>query len=406
MKKNKTRDIERIINAKCEFHTSDGFKEEIMAKANQEAKTHPQHIAVTSRSVWRIAFSGLALIAILTTLMLAKPGTIPAYAAEKLFAKASEYFSNIGGYKLSIKVRTGEDENFSYTNPADSFIDHKMTVAEDGRWRLDKAGRSAEFDGENVWVWFPEKYWGWKMDEGSQSGVLEHFLPLLNLKGLMSFIESYAASRDDINIRKKEKDGKILLSMKAPALGNFTNGHSRNSSILESDTRQTYVFDSASGRLESLNIDVLVFGFIPRTILKLEEIQYDSRMAGSISGLPSGIEWIDKTEEGLAAKASNLPFHEFKGISAREAAIKMVAAMKDWDKERLSVILGDYPLSLLEKRYSGSKLIECGEPFTSGTYAGVFVPCEVQYADGNREKLKIALRNDNRYGIWSVDGGI
>lgn len=405
MKKNKTRDVERIINAKCEFHTSDGFKEKIMAKANQEAETHPQH-AVINRSVWRIAFSGLALTAILTTLMLAKPGTIPGYAAEKLFAKASEYFSNVGGYKLSIKVRTGEDENFSYTNPADSFIDHKMTVAEDGRWRLDKAGRSAEFDGGNVWVWFPQKNWGWKMDEESQYSVLEHFHPLLNLKGFMIFLESYAASRDDINIRKKEKDGKILLSMKAPALGNFANGHGHNSSIEESDTRQTYIFDSASGRLESLNVDVLIFGFIPRTILKLEAIQYDLKIAESTFGLPSGIEWIDETAEGVAAKVSTLPFHEFKGISAREALIKMVAAMQDWDKERLSVILGAYPLSLLEKRYSGCKLTECGEPFTSGTYAGVFVPCEVQYADGSREKLKIALLNDNRYGIWSVDGGI
>ncbi len=406
MKKYKTKDIERMLNVHCEFHISDGFKEKTMKKAANETATSSQHTSLASRSLWRLAFSGLALTVIVAALMLT-PGTIPAYAAQKIFAKASEYFNKAEGYRMSLKVRTRTHDNFAYTNPLNSFLEHEMTVTDDGRWKLVKTGRSAEFDGDNMWVWFPDKGWGWKFDEYMQADILEQFYPLLDLKGLLNFLESYAVSRDDIKIRKKEKDGKIYLSMKVPAIGNFTDSnYARSSSVVESDTRQTYVFDLASGRLESLHIDMLLFGFMPRTIIRLEAIQYGSAIAGTTFGIPSEIEWIDETDEGIARKASLLPFHEFQGISAKEAVDKMFSAMQEWDKERLGVVLGTYPLTILEKKYSGCRMIECGEAFTSGTYAGVFVPCKVQYADGSREKLKISLRNDNRYGVWTVDGGI
>lgn len=407
MKKNNTRDIERILNAECEFHISEGFKEKTLAKAAKEEKAHPSSGSRASRPILRIAFSGLAIAAILTAaLMFTAPATIPAYAAEKLFAKASEYLSNTRGYMLSIKVRTGRDENFSYTNPAYSFVVHKMAVADDGRWRLDKDGRSAEFDGKNVWVWYPDKEWGRKMDGELQSAVLEHFSPFLDLKGMMSFLESYASSREDVRLMKSESGEKVSLRLKAPAIGDFTDGYGRNSSIEESNTRQTYVFDSSSGRLESLRIDILVLGFMPRTIMKLETIQYGPTITESDFSIPVGIEWIDRTTAGLARKAATLPFNDFKDIPAEEAVTRMVAAMQVWDEDRLGVILGEYPLHILEKQYSGCRLIDCGEAFTSGIYAGVFVPCRLQYPDGRTGKLRIALRNDNRYGIWMVDGGI
>ncbi len=51
-------------------------------------------------------------------------------------------------------------------------------------------------------------------------------------------------------------------------------------------------------------------------------------------------------------------------------------------------------------------LMEIGDSYKSGSYAGVFVPCKVKFADGKTEKLNIAVRDDNYFGVWNFDGGL
>ena len=47
-----------------------------------------------------------------------------------------------------------------------------------------------------------------------------------------------------------------------------------------------------------------------------------------------------------------------------------------------------------------------GKSFKSGLYAGRFVKCKVVLADGTKENLTLALRNDNKHKVWLLDGGI
>ena len=42
----------------------------------------------------------------------------------------------------------------------------------------------------------------------------------------------------------------------------------------------------------------------------------------------------------------------------------------------------------------------------SGLYPGRFVKCKVVLPNGKKETLTLALRNDNKQGVWLVDGGL
>lgn len=119
-------------------------------------------------------------------------------------------------------------------------------------------------------------------------------------------------------------------------------------------------------------------------------------------------EAIAVSSEGAVLKKAeeDLPIAEFSGLSADETVKKMFAAMNVWDEGQLKVVLRGVDLAAISKAYKGCTLLECNSAFKSGTYAGVFVPCKVKLANGKETKLNVAMRNDNPWNIWTLDGGI
>ena len=402
MKKNSKSEMENTLTPNCEFHASNNLKEKVLQAAEQKVISG-KTIRLKS---WKTALATCAATAaVVAIVLLIKPGMTPLYAENDVFARAAQFISKVSGYTITFDARTLPNDNFSYIDASKAFVEHKMSVCADGRWQLDKGGRMAEFDGENVWVWFPVQEWGWKMDATKGSGVLEQYELLRHIGDMMQWLEKYAHSHQDFTCRKSETDSEITLSIKAAAQGDFQNDYTKNSSILESDTRQTYTFSKADGRLLSFKIDVLFLG-IPRTILKVQEINYDASIPESDFILPASIEWIDETAEHIAEMAETLPIDQFTGITAEKAAEKMFEAMKTWDEASLKVIMKGYPLSKMQEKYKGCTLTECGGAFKSGLYDGVFVPCTIKFADGSTQKLKIAFKIDKALGTWCADGGM
>lgn len=73
----------------------------------------------------------------------------------------------------------------------------------------------------------------------------------------------------------------------------------------------------------------------------------------------------------------------------------------------LKVILNGYPLTYLKFHgYYGCELTITGKTFKSGTYRGVFVPCEIKYSNGEKRKVNLALSNDTQWKSWEVTDGI
>jgi hypothetical protein len=65
------------------------------------------------------------------------------------------------------------------------------------------------------------------------------------------------------------------------------------------------------------------------------------------------------------------------------------------------------PINEESKEYLGGvQIISLGQPFTSKTYRGQFVPYEIKLSNGETRKHNLAVRNDNPAHRWQVDGGI
>ena len=392
-----------MLTPDCEFKASEALKSRIMKSA--AAETGPDYRSAV-HSHWRSIFASCAAaLAVVAAMIIVKPGSTPVYAAGSLFARAAEYFSNVSGYTVHFEARTLPSGNFSYINPAAKFVEHKMNVCSDGTWSLDKGGRSAVFNGQNVWSCQPEKGFGWKYDASARDEVIEPYDILLNIEEMMHWLENFAAEHPDVEFRKGENEYLDMLVLIMPAQGDYSNDYAKYSSFLDNKTRQMYMFNKADGRLMQMKIDAYVHG-IPRTIIKLDSIDYDAAISVTDMRVPENIEWIDMTEEGKAALADSLPWDEFTNISAEAAVEKMFLALNTSDMARLKVILSNSSISNLLERYRGCSLASTGSSFKSGTYNGVFVPCKVRMPDGKTRKHTIALKKDPRYGSWTFDGGM
>ena len=110
------------------------------------------------------------------------------------------------------------------------------------------------------------------------------------------------------------------------------------------------------------------------------------------------MDWVDITGEPEGRL--------FVGITPVQAVARMFHYMDPWRPEVLKEILWSYHLDALKDSYEGSRIRKIGRPFRSGTYCGVYVPVTVERRGGGRERLTIALRNDNPDRVWVVDGGI
>ena len=175
----------------------------------------------------------------------------------------------------------------------------------------------------------------------------------------------------------------------------------RNTSILESNTRREYRFDPENGRLQGARITFLD-GDQERTLLEIDRIEYDAPIAAAtLTALPEGIAW--------ERPAQVLPSGRLTGINAKEAAQRILGAFSTWNAEILDEALrsyGAHAREILKNRYSGATVEHLSEPVRSGKYPGWFIPCTLQMADGSREKIRLALRNDTPDKSWAIDGGL
>ena len=135
--------------------------------------------------------------------------------------------------------------------------------------------------------------------------------------------------------------------------------------------------------------------------MESDRIAYDEPVdRAALTAVPGGIEWID-----LSCGPSG---NRLAGISAREAATRILKAMNSWDETVLDEAFcyyGAQVRELLKSVYKGAVILSVDKPVRSGDYAGVFVPCEILRADGKSDRLMMALRNDNSEKSWVVDGG-
>ena len=182
--------------------------------------------------------------------------------------------------------------------------------------------------------------------------------------------------------------------------GDLTNDWVRNKSIYEADHTRIYSFDTATKRLNGLQVfvhdharDVLVF--------EVTDIRYNESQDARLYtlDLPENVSWLVSPEE-MPVTAQPLP------ATPRDAALAFFEGMaeRNWDRA-LTVMARSSVDDRIKRAYGGLQVISIGEPFQSGMYRGWFVPYEIRLSDGRVKKHKLAVRNDNAVKRFVLDGG-
>lgn len=353
--------------------------------------------------IYRFFGTAAAAAAILAGALLLSVRT-PAYAARKHFGSAAAAMNDLQTLRIALRIRTTPHENFSYTNPALPPIPCTVTVeyGDPLRWRIEKSGRIVLCDGESVRMWLPQFGEGWRR-RAENYHLEEEFDMLLNLRQLLLAEQALASRTKGAHYEITEEGDAVRLTVRMPARGDFSQSdYSLNSSIAESNTLREYRFDKENGRLLDLRITAILPDDSRSVLLESVGIAYDEPVdRRTLTACPEGIEWID-----LAAPLAGT---QLVGMTAEEAATRILQAMGSWDETLLDEALhyyGSGARKQLQARYGGLTVIAADKAVRSGEYPGLFVPCKVVLANGQTEKLMLALRNDNPEKCWLVDGGL
>lgn len=326
----------------------------------------------------------------------------PARAARNRLTQAIASMEGLRSIRIELRIRTSEAENFDYTNPLEEFVPHTIETIYKPQllWRVEKPGRKALYDGEHTYLWF----------DSLNDGLIQPYSPdaigMLNLlidpSQLLELERQLTRAHTGARYELRREAEVLYLTVISPAQGDFSQSdHERNTSIIESNTRREYRFDALNGRLLGARV-IFLDGGRERTLLEIGHITYDAPLdAATLTALPEGINWTDQTR--------NTPSPRLTGIDAMQAARLILAAFASWDNEILDEALrsyGAHARELLQSRYAGATVERLSEPVRSGKYPGWFIPCTLRMGDGSRERIRLALRNDNSAGSWVVDGGL
>lgn len=394
-----------MLTPKMEVKPSADLRGRILRASKQQAEQQAEKPRRRTPLYWlgTIA-SAAAVIAIAITLTL----NTPAYAARRYFSEALTVAEDIRTMVMQLSVRTEKDEPIDYIHPSHDFIPATIKVIYDEPmlWSIEKKdGRTVLFKGGNQlyeWLNGGDKGIGWvKYYDGYPDSDLAVFLdPRLLLEAELRTAERNRGTK----YATYDNGETVVVSVTTIAQGDFSESeYMLNTSILEANTIREYTFAKATGELLKLRIDFIIDSQ-PVTVIESEVIRYNEPMSADDLYDEALLESVAfQTADIEGAESSPLACH-----SADEAAKIILDAMSDWDTEILSTAMCYYRdfMPTLEAKYKGLKVKSVKKAVKSGLYPGRFVECQVILANGEKERLVLALRNDNSSHIWLLDGGL
>ena len=398
-----------MLTPQVEVKPSADMRSRILAAATNQ-QTVQQKARPRRLSYWLgAAASAAAVVAIAITLTL----NSPAYAARKYFSLALVVMQEAKTMIMTGKLRTEAQEPIDYINPQADFVPATVKVIYDEPmlFSIEKKGgrtvlyKGAESTGNYVYQWsnFNNTLSGWKSQHAGF--VNKEMEAILNPRLLLETEYRIAESNKGTNYEIIEVGELVLVRVATTAQGDYSQSDFRlNTSLAEANTLREYTFDKNSGLLQKLRI-VIMIDEKPVTILESESIDYNEPLTVADLYDKALFDSITFNDMSIRAEASS----PLIGIEADEAAEIILKAMQTWDLNILGTAMTLYKgdtMKVLESKYKGVEVKSIGKAQSSGLYAGKFVKCKVVMPDGSKETLMLALRNDNKQGVWLVDGGL
>lgn len=397
-----------MLTPQVEVKPSADMRSRILAAADQQAvqqKARPRRL----RYWLGAAASAAAVVAIAITLTL----NSPAYAARKYFSLALVVMQQAKTMIMTGKLRTEAEEPIDYINPQADFVPATIKVIYDEPmlFSIEKKGgravlyKGADGTGDYVYQWsnFNNTLSGWKSQHaGFVGGELE---AILNPRILLETEYRIAESNKGTDYEIIEVGEMVIVRVATTAQGDYSQSDYRlNTSLAEANTLREYTFDKNTGLLHKLRI-VIMIDDKPVTIMESESIDYNEPLTVADLYDKALFDSITFNDMSIRTEASS----PLIGIEADEAAEIILKAMQTWDMNILNTAMTLYKgdtMKVLESRYKGVEVKSIGKAQSSGLYPGKFVKCKVVMPDGSKETLMLALRNDNKQGVWVVDGGL
>ena len=408
--------IIQMLTPKVEVKPSADMRSRILAAAAQQQSQQSQQSTAQPKartrrlSYWLgAAASAAAVVAIAITLSL----NSPAYAARKYFSTALVVMQEAKTMIMTGKLRTESEEPIDYINPQADFVSATIKVIYDEPmlFSIEKEGgrsvlyKGADSTGDYVYQWsnFNNSLTGWKSQHAGF--VNKELEAMLNPRLLLETEYRIAESNKGSNYEIMEVGEMVIVRVATKAQGDYSHSdYSLNSSLAEANTLREYTFDKNTGLLHKLRI-VIMIDDKPITIMESESIDYNVPLTAADLYDKSLFDSITFNDMSIRAEASS----PLIGIEADEAAEIILKAMQTWDMNILNTAMALYKgdlIKVVEARYKGVEVKSIGKAQSSGLYPGKFVKCKVVMPDGSKETLRLALRNDNRQGVWVVDGGL
>lgn len=397
-----------MLTPQVEVKPSADMRSRILAAADQQAvqqKARPRRL----RYWLGAAASAAAVVAIAITLTL----NSPAYAARKYFSLALVVMQQAKTMIMTGKLRTEAEEPIDYINPQADFVPATIKVIYDEPmlFSIEKQGgravlyKGADGTGDYVYQWsnFNNTLSGWKSQHAGF--VNKEMEAILNPRILLETEYRIAESNKGTDYEIIEVGEMVIVRVATTAQGDYSQSDYRlNTSLAEANTLREYTFDKNTGLLHKLRI-VIMIDDKPVTIMESESIDYNEPLTVADLYDKALFDSITFNDMSIRAEASS----PLIGIEADEAAEIILKAMQTWDMNILNTAMalhtGDL-MKVVEERYKGVEVRSIGKAQSSGLYPGKFVKCKVVMPDGSKETLMLALRNDNKQGVWVVDGGL
>lgn len=394
-----------MLTPKVEVKPSADLRSRILSAAEKQAEQHTEQPRRRTPLYWLGSIaSAAAVVAIAITLTL----NTPAYAARKYFSQALTVAEDIKTMVMQLSVRTEKNEPIDYIHPSHDFIPATIKVIYDEPmlWSIEKKdGRTVLFKGGNQlyeWINGGDNGIGWaKYYDGYPDSDLAVFLdPRLLLEAELRTAERNRGTRYETF----DNGETVVVKVSTTAQGDFSESdYALNTSILEANTIREYTFAKQTGELLQMRIGVITDQQVV-TVIASEAIRYNEPLSADDL-------YNEATFESVAFQTTDIKSAESSPLacpSADEAARIILKAMNDWDTEILSTAMYYYRdiMPKLEARYKGLKVRSIKKAVKSGLYPGRFVECQVTLASGEKERLVLALRNDNSSHIWLLDGGL
>ena len=405
-----------MLTPKVELKPSADMRSRILAAAaQQQAQQASQQAAQPKARPRRLSYwlgaaaSVAAVVAIAITLTL----NSPAYAARRYFSQALIVMQEAKTMILKGSLRTDANESIDYINPQADFVPATVKVIYDDPmlFSIEKSGgrtvlyRGADDTGDYVYQWanFNNSLTGWKSQHAGF--VNDELEAILNPRLLLEAEYRTAERNKGSNYVITEVGEMVVVRVSTTAQGDYSESdYMLNTSLAEANTLREYTFDKGTGLLQKLRI-VIMIDDKPVTILESESIDYNVPLTAADLYDKTLFDSITFNNMAVKVEASS----PLIGIEADEAAEIILKAMQTWDMNILNTAMalfkGDL-MKVVEERYKGVEVRSIGKAQSSGLYPGKFVKCKVIMPDGSKETLRLALRNDNRQGVWVVAGGL